>query len=100
MIPLLQLLGMPNAAEIAPSTIVGIAEIALPVMLLAGKDIALQSVFFIIVLSTVQIIFLQKAPKQCCRSSIPVTALDLVIIFLERTIIAMPMVALAAHLLF
>lgn len=100
MIPLLQLLGMPNAAEIAPSTIVGIAEIALPVMLLAGKDIALQSVFFIIVLSTVQIIFFTESAQAMLQSSIPVTALDLVIIFLERTIIAMPMVALAAHLLF
>ncbi len=100
MIPLLQLLGMPNAAEIAPSTIVGIAEIALPVMLLAGKDIALQSVFFIIVLSTVQIIFFTESAQAMLQSGIPVTALDLVIIFLERTIIAMPMVALAAHLLF
>ncbi len=100
MIPLLQLLGMPNVAEIAPSTIVGIAEIALPVMLLAGKDIALQSVFFIIVLSTVQIIFFTESAQAMLQSSIPVTALDLVIIFLERTIIAMPMVALAAHLLF
>jgi nucleoside recognition membrane protein YjiH len=100
MIPLLQLLGMPNVAEIAPSTIVGIAEIALPVMLLAGKDIALQSVFFIIVLSTVQIIFFTESAQAMLQSGIPVTALDLVIIFLERTIIAMPMVALAAHLLF
>jgi nucleoside recognition membrane protein YjiH len=34
------------------------------------------------------------------ESEIPVTILDLIIIFLERTIIAIPLVAIAAHLLF
>lgn len=100
MIPYLKLLGMPNAVEIAPSTLVGIAEIALPVMLLAGKEIAMKSVFFIIVLSTVQIIFFTESAQAMLESAIPLTVLDLVIIFLERTVIAMPLVALAAHLLF
>ena len=100
MIPYLKLLGMPNAVEIAPSTLVGIAEIALPVMLISGKEIAMQSVFFIIVLSTVQIIFFTESAQAMLESAIPLTPLDLVIIFLERTVIAMPLVALAAHLLF
>ena len=95
-----KIIRMPNAVEIAPSTLVGIAEIALPVMLLAGKEIAMKSVFFIIVLSTVQIIFFTESAQAMLESAIPLTVLDLVIIFLERTVIAMPLVALAAHLLF
>jgi nucleoside recognition membrane protein YjiH len=100
MIPLLQLVGMPNAIEIAPSTLVGISEIALPIMLISGKEIAIQSVFFIIVLSTVQVIFFTESAQAMLESEIPVTILDLIIIFLERTIIAIPLVAIAAHLLF
>ncbi len=91
---------MPNAAEIAPSTLVGISELALPVMLIAGKNIAVQSVFFITVLSTVQIIFFTESANAMLETSIPLSVLDLVIIFLERTIIAIPLVALASHLLF
>lgn len=100
MIPYLKILGMPNAEEIAPSTLIGIAEIALPPALIAGKDIALKSIYFIIVLTSVQIIFFSESAQAMLQCHLRFTVLELVIIFLERTIIAMPIIALFAHILF
>lgn len=98
--PILNLLGLPNAAEIAPSVLVGISEIALPVLLIAGKSIAEASVFFIVVLSTVQIIFFTESANAIMESDIPLGIGKLVIIFLVRTAIAIPLVAIAAKILF
>ncbi len=100
MIPLLKLFGLPNAVDIAPSTIIGIVDLALPVMIVAGKDIALKSMFFITVLASLQIIFFTESANAMLESNIPVTVKDLAITFIVRTLIAMPMVAVVAHLLF
>lgn len=99
-IPFLKLLGIPNAKEIAPSVIVGITELALPTLLITGKGVAVSAAFFIVVLSSVQIIFFAESANAILESDIPLNILDLVIIFLIRTVIAMPLVAIAAHLLF
>jgi len=100
MIPYLQLMGMPDAAAIAPATLVGIAEITLPVLTIAGQNIAPMSIFFVIVLSTVQIIFFTESANAMLQSDIGLNFLDLVFIFLIRTLIAIPIVAAFAHLLF
>ena len=65
MIPYLQLCQMPDAAVIAPATLVGCAEIALPVMTIAGQQISEMAIFFVIVLSTVQIIFFTESKCYC-----------------------------------
>ncbi|CDZ75543.1 putative membrane protein [Peptoniphilus sp. ING2-D1G] len=100
MIPYLNLLQIPDAAVIAPSTLVGISEIALPAMLIAGKAIAEKSIFFILVLSTVQIIFFTESANAMLQSDNNLTFVDLVAVFLIRTIVAFPIVALFAHMLY
>lgn len=99
-IPLLELLRIPNADVIAPATLVGIAEIALPVIMISGKGVAEQSVFFITVLSSVQIIFFTESANAMLESVIPVTVVDLIICFLVRTAIAIPILAVVSHMLF
>ena len=91
---------MPDAAVIAPATLVGIAEIALPVMTIAGMNIAPMSIFFVIVLSTVQIIFFTESANAMMQSDLNLKFLELVLIFLIRTLIAIPIVAVFAHVLF
>ncbi|HML33958.1 MULTISPECIES: nucleoside recognition domain-containing protein [Sporomusa] len=98
--PVLSLFGIPNAAEIAPSVLVGVAEIALPALLIAGQDVAPAASFFIVVLSTVQVIFFTESANAIMESDIPLGFWQLIVIFLVRTVIAIPMVALAMHLLF
>ena len=100
MIPYLQLCQMPDAAAIAPATLVGIAEIALPVMTIAGMNIAPMSIFFVIVLSTVQIIFFTESANAMMQSDLNLKFPELVLIFLIRTLIAIPIVAVFAHVLF
>lgn len=100
MVPYLKLMGLENAEAIAPATLVGIAEIALPVMTIAGQTIAPASVFFVIVLSTVQIIFFTESANAMLQSDAGLKFGELILIFLIRTIIAVPIVALFAKLLY
>jgi nucleoside recognition membrane protein YjiH len=100
MVPYLKLVGLPDAEVVAPATLVGIAEIALPVMTIAGKSIAPASIFFVIVLSTVQIIFFTESANAMLQSDAGLTFGQLVVIFILRTLISIPIVALFAKLLY
>jgi len=99
-IPVLQLFGIPNAAEIAPSVLVGITEIGLPSLLIAGKNVSDAAAFFVVVLSTVQVIFFTESANAIMESDIPLNFWKLIQIFLIRTIIGIPMCALAMHIFF
>lgn len=100
MIPYLNLVQMPDAAAIAPATLVGIAEIALPVMTIAGQSISTMSIFFVIVLSTVQIIFFTESANAMMKADMGLKFGELVIVFLIRTMIAIPLVAVFAHIFY
>lgn len=101
-IPLLKLLAVPNAVEIAPSVPVGIAEMFLPVLLIAEKvdvlDIGAR--YFVTALSMVQIIFFSETIVVMIATRLPVKLWELVVCFLQRTLIAIPIIALAMHILF
>ncbi|PAB60453.1 YjiH family protein [Anaeromicrobium sediminis] len=101
-VPLLVLLKVPNAAEIAPSVPVGIAEMFLPVLLIADKvdvlDIGAR--YFVTAVSMVQIIFFSETIVVMIATRLPVKLWELVVCFLQRTLIAIPLVALAMHILF
>lgn len=96
----LGMLQLSNAAQIAPTILISIAEVALPVILISSTDAAPMSVFFVCTLSTVQIIFFTESANAMLESDIPLTILDLVVIFLLRTLFAIPLVAIATHLIF
>ena len=67
-------------------------------MTIAGMNIAPMSIFFVIVLSTVQIIFFTESAMM--QSDLNLKFPELVLIFLIRTLIAIPIVAVFAHVLF
>ncbi|MDD3253483.1 MAG: nucleoside recognition domain-containing protein [Lachnospiraceae bacterium] len=100
LVPLLQLLRIPDAAAAAPSVLVGIVEISLPTILVSGGKVAAETVFFIVQLSIVQIIFFSEAGNAILSSRIPLKAGKLIEIFLVRTVIAMPLVAALTHFLY
>ncbi|CAH2213820.1 YjiH family protein [Tepidibacter aestuarii] len=101
-IPILKIFAIPNAAEIAPSVPVGIAEMFLPVLLIADKvdvlDIGAR--YFITTLSMVQIIFFSETIVVMIATRLPVKLSELIICFLERTLIGIPIIALSMHILF
>ena len=100
MIPILNFFGLENAAAIAPATLIGITEISLPAILVAGQGIAESSVFFIVVLSSVQIINFSESAMAMLGVDVPLNVGELVIMFIIRTLIAIPIVALITSFLF
>lgn len=100
MAPILNFFGLEYAAVIAPATLIGIAEISLPAILVAGQGIAESSVFFIVVLSSVQVINFSESAMAMLGVDVPLNAGELVIMFIIRTLIAIPIIALMTSFLF
>lgn len=101
-VPLLNLCGVPDAEMIAASLPVGIAEMFLPVMLIADKvdQISIGARYLVTTVSICQIIFFSETIVVMLASKLPLKLSDLVIAFFERTIIAIPITAVFMHLLF
>ena len=102
--PLLRLVGISaqEAAMIAPSLPVGIAEMFLPVLLIQDQVAVLSEAarYMVVTVSMVQIIFFSETIVVMMATKIPVTLKELVICFFERTILAIPFAAIVVHLLF
>lgn len=97
--PVLRLLGLPDAAQIAPAVLLGFIEVSLPAISVS-TGVAAQSVFFVVLLSIVQIIFMTEAGNAMLGARFSMKFTDLVIHFLVRTVIAVPVIAVISHLLF
>ncbi|MCH4826159.1 MAG: YjiH family protein [Planococcus sp. (in: firmicutes)] len=98
-VPYLNLLGVPEAAEAAQLMVVGFADMFLPAIL--GADIESELTRFVVAtMSVTQLIYMSEVGGLLLGSKIPVNILDLVIIFILRTVIALPIVVGVAHLLF
>lgn len=98
--PYLNLLGVPEAAEAAQLMVVGFADMFLPVILADGMIESELTLFVVATMSVTQLIYMSEVGGLLLGSRIPVNILDLVVIFLLRTIIALPIVAGIGHLLF
>ncbi len=97
--PLLTLLGLPDAGIIAPATLIGITEMFLPALLVTEAAIAAK--FFIAVLSLSQILFFSATIPLLLELDIPVRLVrDIIPLFVLRTIIAIPIIALITHVIF
>ncbi len=97
--PYLRLLGVPEAAEAAQLMVVGFADMFLPAIL--GADIESEMTRFVVAtMSVTQLIYMSEVGGLLLGSKIPVNIFDLIVIFLLRTIIALPIVVGVAHLLF
>ncbi len=98
-VPYLNLLGIPEAAEAAQLMVVGFADMFLPSLLAEGIESDMTR-FVVATMSVTQLIYMSEVGGLLLGSKIPVNIFDLVVIFLLRTIIALPIVAGIAHLLF
>ncbi|MFD1032961.1 YjiH family protein [Metaplanococcus flavidus] len=98
-VPYLNLLGIPEAADAAQLMVVGFADMFLPAILGSGIESELTR-FVVATLSVTQLIYLSEVGGVLLGSKIPVNILDLIVIFLLRTVIALPIIAGVAHLLF
>src|SRR5699024_3995211 len=98
-IPLLELMQVPYAKEASDTILIGFADMFLPSVF--GSSIESEMTRFIIAaLSVTQLIYMSEVGGVLLGSKIPVKFIDLVIIFLLRTIITLPVIVGVAHLLF
>lgn len=93
----LNLLGVEEAFAVAPATLIGFTDMFIPALLVGGVQ-SLKTKFVIAALSLVQIIYLTEVGAIVIKSEVPLNLVDLFIIFLERTIIAIPLIVLFANL--
>ena len=94
----LKVLGVPEAFAAAPATLVGFTDMFIPA-LLAVTLTSVKTKFVIGVLSLVQIIYLTEVGTIIIKSEIPLNFWKLLVIFLERTIIAIPLIVLFANMI-
>jgi len=93
----LQLFGIEEAAAVAPATLVGFMDMFIPALLISGVE-SVKTRFVIGALSLVQIIYLTEVGTIIIKSEIPLNIGKLFIVFLERTLIAIPLLVLCANL--
>ncbi len=98
-VPLLNLLHIPEASVAAHTVVVGFADMFLPAIL--GSGIETEMTRFVIgCLSVTQLIYMSEVGALLLGSKLPVNMKDLIIIFLLRTLITLPIIALMAHLIY
>lgn len=93
----LNVLGVQEAFQAAPATLVGFTDMFIPALLITGIT-SVKTKFIIGVLSLIQIIYLTEVGTIIIKSEIPLNLWKLFLIFLERTIIAIPIIVLFANI--
>ena len=99
-LPLLNLLDVPQAVEVSKTMIVGFTDMFTPSIIAASTITSPMAKFIVAVISVTQLIYLSEVGGLILGSKIPVNLPELFIIFLERTIVSLLIVAPAAHLIF
>lgn len=98
-VPLLELLQIPYPDQAAKSVMVGFADMFVPSILVSEVPSELTR-FVIAALSVTQLIYMSEVGALLLGSKIPVTLVDLFVLFILRTLITLPVIAGMAHLLF
>lgn len=99
-LPLLTSLDVPQAAEASKTMIVGFTDMFTPSIIAAKTITEPMTRFIVAVISVTQLIYLSEVGGLILGSKIPVNIVELFILFLERTIISLLIVAPVAHLIF
>ena len=88
---LLQVLGIPEAMQAAPATLTGFADMFIPPLMLASVE-SFKTRFIVGAATLLQLIYMTEVGIIILQSDVPIGFKDLVIIFLERTILALLLV--------
>ncbi|MGB1291762.1 MAG: YjiH family protein [Pseudoalteromonas sp.] len=96
-IPFLELLRVPEAEAAAQTIMVGFADMFIPSILAAGSIESDVTRFIIAAMSVTQLIYMSEVGALLLGSKIPVNIFELFIIFILRTLVTLPVIALMAH---
>lgn len=98
-IPIFSLLGVPEATAAAQTILVGFADMFLPSVMISNVANDMTK-FVVACVSVTQLIYMSEVGSILLGSKIPINFKELFIIFLQRTLITLPIIAIVAHLLF
>ncbi|WP_299729084.1 YjiH family protein [uncultured Endozoicomonas sp.] len=98
-VPLLNLLQIPEAQDASTTMMIGFTDMFVPSILAASIENEMTR-FVVAALSLTQLIYLSEVGALLLGSKIPVTLLELFIIFILRTLVTLPVIAGVAHILF
>ena len=99
LVPILELMQIPEAAAAAPAFLVGFADMYLPAVI--GKNIASEMTRFVIgCVSIIQIIYMTEVGTLILKSKIPLQIGELFLIFTLRTLITLPIITAIAHFIY
>lgn len=98
-VPVLKLLQVPEASFASQTLVVGFADMFLPSVI--GSRIESELTRFVIAcVSVTQLIYMSEVGGLLLGSKIPISFKELVIIFIERTLITLPIIVFVAHIIF
>ena len=98
-IPLLEALGVPDASAAASTILLGFADMFLPSVMISKSPYEFTR-FVVACLSVSQLIYMSEVGSLLMGSKIPVKFTDLVLIYLQRTFISLPIIVACAHFIF
>lgn len=87
LVPVLGHLGIPEADLVAPALLTGFADLLLPFLAATGIQSQLSK-FIVCIVGTIQVICMSETGTVLLKTEIPVKFRDLVIVFLEKTVLA------------
>lgn len=96
LVPVLEFFAIPEAASAAPAMLAGFLDMFLPALLVANVESELTR-FVVGVLSVTQLIYMSEIGILMIKCEIPLRFWHLAIVFLQRTVIGLPIVLMFAH---
>jgi len=98
LVPVLNFLGIPEASAVAPSLLIGFADLLLP--FLAATSIQSELAKFIVcIVGTIQVICMSETGAVMLKSEVPVNFKDVILVFLEKTVIAVVIALIMGRLI-
>ena len=99
LLPFLNMLGIPEAAAVSETIFAGFADMLLPSVMISAVENDMTR-FIVAAVSVTQLIYLSEVGALLIASKIPVKFGELFLIFVERTLVTLPIITLIAHILF
>lgn len=94
----LNLMGVESAYAVAPATLAGFVDMFIPALLVTGVESA-RTRFVIATLSLIQIIYITEVGAVILQTKLGIDFKRLFLIFLERTLLSLPVIVLASRLI-
>lgn len=99
-IPILQLLQVPEAVQASQTLVVGFADMLLPSVVASTTITSEMTRFIVAAVSVTQLVYMSEVGGVLLGSKIPVNIKELIIIFIERTLITLPVIVLIENFIY